>query len=64
METRHSNILLSIYGMGDTPSFVIKEDVPTFVMGDGMGEASAFGRKGDAPLETHVYFTCIIGDPQ
>jgi hypothetical protein len=28
---------------------VIKGDVPAFVMGDGMGDASAFVIKGDVP---------------
>jgi hypothetical protein len=64
METRHSNTHLSIYGMGDVPTFVIKGDAPTFVMGDGMRDTPAFVIKGDTPLETHVSFTCIIGDAQ
>jgi hypothetical protein len=50
--------------MGGTPAFVIKGDAPTFVMGDGMRDTSAFVIKGDASLETHVFFTCIIGDAQ
>jgi hypothetical protein len=28
METRHSNAHLFIYGMGDTPAFMIKGDAP------------------------------------
>jgi hypothetical protein len=64
METRHSNTRLSIYEMGDVPAFMIKEDVPAFMMGDGIGDMLAFVIKGDAPLETHVSYTCIIGDTQ
>jgi hypothetical protein len=48
--------------MGDASAFMIKGDVPTFVMGDGMGFAPAFVIKGDAPLETRISFTCIIKD--
>jgi hypothetical protein len=55
MKTRHSNAYLFIYGMGD---------VPVFVMRDGMGDASAFMIKGDAPLATCVSFSYIIGDVQ
>jgi hypothetical protein len=40
MEVRHSNARLSIYGIGDAP---------TFLMRDGMGGASAFVIEGDAP---------------
>jgi hypothetical protein len=40
METRHSNARLSKYGMGGVPAFVIKGDVPTFIMGDRMGDAT------------------------
>jgi hypothetical protein len=55
METRHSNARLSIYGMGDTPVFVIKEDAHAFVMKDGMGYATAFVIKEDAlPLLSDV----------
>jgi hypothetical protein len=50
--------------MGDVPAFMIKEDVPAFMMGDGIGDMLAFVIKGDAPLETHVSYTCIIGDTQ
>jgi hypothetical protein len=46
------------------PAFVIKEDVHAFVMGDGMGDAPTFVIKGDVPLETRVFFTCIIRDTQ
>jgi hypothetical protein len=58
METRRSNTCLFIYGMGDVATFVIKGDAPAFVMGD----ALTFVIKGDTPRETHVSFTCIIGD--
>jgi hypothetical protein len=51
----HSNTHLSIYRMGDAP---------TFMMGDGMGDAPAFMIKGDVPLVTHVSLTCIIGGAQ
>jgi hypothetical protein len=55
METRHSNARLSIYGMRDTPVFVIKEDAHAFVMKDGMGYATAFVIKEDAlPLLSDV----------
>jgi hypothetical protein len=50
--------------MRGVPTFVIKGDMPAFVMGDGMGDAPAFVIKGDAPLVTRVSFTCIIGDAQ
>jgi hypothetical protein len=46
--------------MGNVPAFVIKEDVHAFVMGD----APTFVIKGDVPLETRVFFTCIIRDTQ
>jgi hypothetical protein len=69
METHHSNTRLSIYGMGDTPAFVIKGYMPTFVMEDGMGDASAFMIKGDVPPRNmcliylhnrrHAIGTCI-----
>jgi hypothetical protein len=49
METRHSNARLSIYGMGDTPSFMIKEDAPAFMAGDGKADVSASVIKGDVP---------------
>jgi hypothetical protein len=39
METRHSNIHLSIYEMRDMPTFVIKGGALAFVMGDGIGDA-------------------------
>jgi hypothetical protein len=35
--------------MGDVPAFMIKVHALAFVMGDGMGDASAFMIKGDAP---------------
>jgi hypothetical protein len=53
---------LSILGMGDTPTFVIKGDARAFVMGEGMGDVPAFVIKGDAPLETCISFAFIIGD--
>jgi hypothetical protein len=43
---------------------MIKEDAPTFVIGDGMRDMPAFVIKGYAPREMHVSFTCIIGDTQ
>jgi hypothetical protein len=56
MKRRHTILtLISIYGMGD---------VPVFMMGDGMGDAPAFVIKGDVPQETRVSFTCIIKDVQ
>jgi hypothetical protein len=48
--------------MGDTPTFMIKGDARTFVMGDRMGDVFAFVIKGGTPLATRVSFTCIIGD--
>jgi hypothetical protein len=51
METRHSNVSLSISRMGGVPALVIKGDTCIFVM-------------GDAPLATSVSFTWIIGDAQ
>jgi hypothetical protein len=54
MEKSHSNTCLSICGMGDTPRFMIKGDMPAFMMGDGLGDAPAFVIKGDVPLETHI----------
>jgi hypothetical protein len=60
----HSNACLSIYGMGDVSTFVIKGDAPTFVMGDRMGYALAFMINGDALRAMHVSFTCIIRDAQ
>jgi hypothetical protein len=48
--------------MGDAPAFVIKGDMPAFMMGDRMGDAPAFVIKGDTPREMRIYFTCIIGD--
>jgi hypothetical protein len=53
---------LSILGMGDTATFVIKGDARAFMMVEGMGDAPAFEIKGDAPLETCVSFRFIIGD--
>jgi hypothetical protein len=50
--------------MRGVPTFVIKGNMSAFVMGDGMGDAPIFTIKGDAPLVTHVSFTCIIGDAQ
>jgi hypothetical protein len=49
METCHYDAHLSIYGMGDAPSFVIKGDAPAIVMGDEMGDMPAIVIKGDAP---------------
>jgi hypothetical protein len=46
--------------MGDTPAFMIKEDVHAFVMGD----APAFMIKREAPLQMRVSITCIIGGTQ
>jgi hypothetical protein len=60
----HSNACLSISGMGDASTFVIKGDGQAFAMGDGMGDASTFVIKGDASLATRVSFTWIIGDTQ
>jgi hypothetical protein len=34
MDIRYSNAHLSIYKMGDVFAFVIKGDMPTFMMGD------------------------------
>jgi hypothetical protein len=48
--------------MGDMPTFMIKGDALTFMMGDRMGDALTFVINGDALRETHVSFTCIIGD--
>jgi hypothetical protein len=48
-EMHHSNAHLSIYGMGDTSASMIKGDVPAFMMGDGMRDASAFVIKRDTP---------------
>jgi hypothetical protein len=62
METHYSNAYQSVYGMGDVLAFMLKGDVPAFVMGDGMGDALIFIIKGDTPLATCVSFTCIIGD--
>jgi hypothetical protein len=42
METHHANSCLFINGIGDTSAFVIKGDAPSFVMGDEMGDVSAF----------------------
>jgi hypothetical protein len=50
--------------MGDAPTFIIKGDTPTFVMGDRMEDVPAFVIKGDAPLAMHLSFNCIIGDVQ
>jgi hypothetical protein len=57
-----SNACLSILGMGDAPTFVIKGDVHTFVIGEGMRDVPAFMVKGDAPLATRVSFAFIIRD--
>jgi hypothetical protein len=52
---------------------MIEGDTCAFVMGDEMGDASAFVIKGDvfafvikegAPLEMCVSIACIIGDAQ
>jgi hypothetical protein len=48
--------------MGDVSSFVIKGDVHTFMMGEGMGDAPAYVIKGDVHLATRVSFDFIIGD--
>jgi hypothetical protein len=56
--------LVSIYRMGDTPTFMIKRDTHAFVIRDGMGDAPTFVIKGGTPLETRVFFTCIIRDVQ
>jgi hypothetical protein len=45
--TSYSNAHLSIYGMGDTPAFVIKGDARAFMMGDRMGHVRAFVIRGD-----------------
>jgi hypothetical protein len=37
-------------------------DAHTFMMGEGMGDASTFVIKGDTPLETCVSFAFIIRD--
>jgi hypothetical protein len=59
--------------MIDIPVFMIEGDTCAFVMGDEMGDASAFVIKGDvsafvikedAPLEMCVSIACIIGDAQ
>jgi hypothetical protein len=55
MEICHSNTHLSIYEMGD---------VSAFMMRDGMRYAPIFVIKGDAPLATCVFLTCIIRDVQ
>jgi hypothetical protein len=62
MEMCYFNPRLSIYRIGDAPTFMIKGDAP--VMGDEMGDAPAFLRKGDTPIATRISFTCIIGDAQ
>jgi hypothetical protein len=64
METRHSNAHLSLYGMGDAPTFMKKGDAPSFLMGDEMEDMPFFVIIGDAPLETHISFTYIIRDAQ
>jgi hypothetical protein len=64
METCHSNVHLSIYGMGDASAFVIKGYAHAFMMGDGMEGVPTFMIKGDVPREMRVSFTCIIGDAQ
>jgi hypothetical protein len=56
METRHSNTRLSIYGMGDAPTFVIKGDTPTFVMGDGSKDAHFCDKRICAPRNTRLLF--------
>jgi hypothetical protein len=52
------NTRLSILGMGDTPTLMIKGDVRAFVMGD----TPAFVIKGDTPLAMRIFFYFIIGD--
>jgi hypothetical protein len=49
METRHSNVRLSIYGMEDVPAFMIKGYAHAFMMGDEMEDVSTFVIKGDVP---------------
>jgi hypothetical protein len=63
-ETHHSITRLSIYGIGDAPTFVIKRGMHAFVMEDRMGVVPTFVIKGDAPLATCISYTCIIGDAQ
>jgi hypothetical protein len=41
---------------------VIKRDTSIFVMGDRIGDATAFVIKGNTHIETCVSFTCIIKD--
>jgi hypothetical protein len=53
---------VSILGMRDAPTFVIKGDTHAFMMGEGMGDAAAFIIKGDVLLATRVSVTFIIGD--
>jgi hypothetical protein len=60
----NTNTHLSIYGIGDAAAFVIKGDTPAFVMRDRIGDTPSFMIKGDMPLETHISYTCIIGDTQ
>jgi hypothetical protein len=49
IDMQNFNARLSIYGMGDTPAFMIKGDARAFVMGDGMRDAPSFVIKGDVP---------------
>jgi hypothetical protein len=52
METHHSIARLSIYGIGDAPTFVIKRGMHAFVMED---------RMGDVPSSSLLYDE-IIGE--
>jgi hypothetical protein len=56
------NACLSILGMGDAPTFMIKRDAHAFMMEEGMGDASTFMIKGDVTLATRVSFAFIIED--
>jgi hypothetical protein len=64
MEMHYSNTCLSIYEMGEAPTFVIKRDVLAFVMGDGIGDMSAFMIKGNTCLfylhnRRYAIVTCV-----
>jgi hypothetical protein len=56
------NTCLSILGMGDASTFIIKGDACAFVMKEGMRDVSAFMIKGDVPLAARVSFAFIIED--
>jgi hypothetical protein len=51
METRHSSARLSIYGMGDAPTFVIKGDAPLYTEWETHPLSLI---KGDTPLVSCV----------